>query len=342
MSAQGRVLQEDERAAFQTTLQEVATSTGDDLEQAREGLTDKDPIALIDGLEAAAAQDFAKAEQDFAKRLRQAGTIAYAVDVERARRIYGKIAALEPDDHWTHVLLGRLHRVAGDLTAARVAARRALETSADDRDRMVALAALGDVARAEGDLPGAHKAYEDGLVIATSLSARDPKNTDWLRDLSVSYERIGDVTRAEGDLPGARKAYEDGLVIRRDLSARDPKNTEWLRDLSVSYERIGVMAVAEGDLPGARKAYEDGLVIATDLSARDPKNAQWLRDLSVSYEKTGDIAERLGDLPAAVARYRERLPLAERLAALDSSNSQWARDLEITRRRLAELESKLG
>ncbi|MBU2351719.1 MAG: hypothetical protein KJ861_13895, partial [Alphaproteobacteria bacterium] len=178
-ASQGRTLAADERAQIEATLTDVAQSTGPDLEQARAGLSDEDPIALIDGLEAAAVQDAAN-------RLRQAGTIAYAIDVERARRIYAKVAALEPDDHWTKVLLGRLHRAAGDLTAARTAARHALDTSSDERERSVALDALGDVARAEGDLPAARAAFEEGLTIAKDLSTRDPGNTEWKRDLSVS------------------------------------------------------------------------------------------------------------------------------------------------------------
>ncbi|MFN7388085.1 tetratricopeptide repeat protein [Brevundimonas sp.] len=329
-AGQGRPLAADERAQIETTLSDVAGSSGSDLEAARGALADQDPIALIDGLEAAASADAAA-------QLRRAGTIAYAVDVERARRIYSKIAALEPDDHWTHVLLGRLHRLAGDLTSARIAAQRALETSADDRDRSVAFTELGDVARAEGDLPGARKAYEDGLVIRRDLFARDPKNTGWLRDLSVSYDRIGDVAVAEGDLPGARKAYEDGLDIATDLSARDPKNADWLRDLSVSHNRIGDVAVAEGDLLGARKAYEDGLVIAMDLSARDPKNTDWLRDLSVSHNKIGDVARMEGDLPGARKAYEDGLVIATDLSARDPGNVEWKRDLSISHERLGDL-----
>ncbi len=222
--AQGRSLAPDERAAVVTTLETVAGSTGEDLADARESLADEDPIALIDGLEAAASRDAAD-------RLRQAGSIAFAIDVDRALRIYGKVAALEPEDHWTHVLLSRLHVVAGDLTAAGRAARAALESADSERSRMVALGTFGDLATSEGDLPRAREAYEDCLVIAENLSARDPKNTGWLRDLSVSHDRLGDVAVAEGDLPSARKAYEDGLAIARDLSARDPKNAGWQRDL---------------------------------------------------------------------------------------------------------------
>ena len=331
MDAQGRTLQPQEEEAVRTTLEDVAGSTGPDLAEAREALADEDPIALIDSLEAAASADAAA-------QLRRAGTIAYAVDVERARRIYAKVAALEPDDHWTHILLGRLAILMGDLSAARVAAGRALETSVDDRARSVAFDALGNVAVREGDLAGARKAYEDGLVIARDLCARDPQNTVWLRDLSISHNKLGDVAWAEGNLAGARKAYEDGLVIHRDLSERDPENTEWLRDLSVSYDRLGDVARAEGDLPRARKVCEDGLVIARDLSARDPKNTVWLRDLSISYYKIGDVAVAEGNLSGARQAYEDGLAITKDLSARDPANANWRRDVWTSLWRLAEFD----
>jgi hypothetical protein len=58
------------------------------------------------------------------------------------------------------------------------------------RDLSVSYNRIGDVQRAQGDLPSALSSYKQGLEIAQKLAARDPANTDWQRDLSVSYERI--------------------------------------------------------------------------------------------------------------------------------------------------------
>ncbi|MDQ3125265.1 MAG: hypothetical protein M3Q74_06625 [Pseudomonadota bacterium] len=328
--AQGRTLEPDERAAVETTLEDVAASTEEDMEEARAGLSDEDPIALIDGLEAAASRDAAK-------RLRQAGAIAYAVDVERALRIYGKVAVLEPKDHWTHIQLSRLHVIAGDLTAAARAANDALASAEDQRDRMVGLNTLSDLARYEGDLPGARQASEEALLIARDLSARDPDNTGKLRDLSISYNKIGDIARAEGDLPGARKAYEDRLIIRNDLSTRSPQDTDHLRDLSVSFNKLGDVAQLEGDLIGARKAYEDGLIIRSELSASDQKNIEWLRDLAVSHDRLGDVAQAERDLPRARRAYEDGSAIAQDLAARDPKNTRWLRDLSISYHKLGDV-----
>ena len=98
---------------------------------------------------------------------------------------------------------------------------------------------------AQGDLPGALAAYDEGLTIARDLAARDPGNAGWARDVSVSLDRVGDVRRDQGDLPGALAAYDEGLTIRRDLAARDPGNAGWARDVSVSLNKVG-------DVRGAR------------------------------------------------------------------------------------------
>ena len=100
---------------------------------------------------------------------------------------------------------------------------------------------VGDVQKAQGNLPEALKSYRDGLsyrdiAIADRLAQADPGNAGWQRDLSVSYERVGDVLVAQGNLPEALKSFRDGLAIADRLAKADPGNAGWQRDLSVSYD----------------------------------------------------------------------------------------------------------
>ena len=69
-----------------------------------------------------------------------------------------------------------------------------------------------------------------------SLSAQDPSNTQWQRDLSVSYNKIGDVERQAGNLGAAQGLMRRGWPFGY-LTAQDPSNTQWQRDLSVSIIR---------------------------------------------------------------------------------------------------------
>jgi predicted negative regulator of RcsB-dependent stress response len=106
------------------------------------------------------------------------------------------------------------------LYNARQAAQLALASTADEREKSVALDELGDVAVGGGDLPAARKAFEESLAISKALADRDPGNTDCKRDLAIGLNKLGDVEVREGDLPAARKAFEDSLAISKALSVQ--------------------------------------------------------------------------------------------------------------------------
>ena len=108
--------------------------------------------------------------------------------------------------HWDWIELGRLYTDAGNLPAALRAARSAADTAENDRDRSVALDAIGDVQRAQGDLPAALTSYRASLTIRERLAKADPGNAEWQHDLSVSHDRIGDVQSCPGQ--SARRADE--------------------------------------------------------------------------------------------------------------------------------------
>ena len=186
---------------------------------------------------------------------------------------YEEVTRLDPGVHWDWVELGRLYKDSGNLPAALRAAQAATKTAGDDRDRSVANDAVGDVLRAQGDLPAALTAYRASLAIRETLAKRDPGNSGWQRDLSVSQNKIGDVLVAQGDGPGALTAYRTGLAIREALAARDPANTEWQRDLIVSYVKL-----SEGT--GDKVYVEKALAIAQTMQNRgtlQPRDA-WMVD----------------------------------------------------------------
>jgi hypothetical protein len=91
----------------------------------------------------------------------------------------------------------------------------------------------------QGDLQGALTVFREGLYIRRRISAQEPGNGEWRRDISVSVNKIGDLLKAQSDPNGALMAYREALDIVRQLSANDPGNSEWRRDVSLSLERIG-------------------------------------------------------------------------------------------------------
>ncbi len=199
------------------------------------------------------------------------------------------------------------------------------------------LADQGDLARVRTTLAEARREYEDAHHIAQRLTASDPSNTQWQRDLSVSYNKLGDVAVAQGQLTEAARVYNEGLTVAKTLAASDPSNTQWQRDLSVSYDRLGDVAVAQGQLTEAARVYNEGLTVRKTLAASDPSNREWQRDLSISYNELGDVAVAQGQLMEAARVYNEGLTVRKTLAASDPSNTQWQRDLFVSYWRLAEM-----
>jgi len=96
---------------------------------------------------------------------------------------YEEVTRLDPGVHWDWVELGRLYQEAGRLPDARRAAKAAADTAADDRDRAVALGALGEVQFAQGDGPGALASYRASHAIFERLAKTDPSDAGWQRDL---------------------------------------------------------------------------------------------------------------------------------------------------------------
>jgi tetratricopeptide (TPR) repeat protein len=168
----------------------------------------------------------------------------------------------------------------------------------------------------------------------TRLTAVDPGNADWQRDLSVSYERIGNVLVAQGNLPEAMKAFREGLAIAERLARDDPGDAGWQRNLSVLYDRIGDVLVAQGNLPEALKASRDSLPIAERLARGDPDNACWLRNLSVSWIKMGDVLVAQGNLPEALKAFHNSHTIFELLARANPGSAVWQRDLSVSYERI--------
>ncbi|MFK7874742.1 MAG: tetratricopeptide repeat protein [Paracoccaceae bacterium] len=260
-------------------------------------------------------------------------TLLYTFEVSKAEPLLCAAAYLADQDFFYWIDCGEARLAVGDLNAAQAAFDTASGLTVDEpksRNAMVAKNWIGNIHVRRGELWLALQAFEDGLRVARDLSARDPGNAGWSRDVSVSLERVGDVRVAQGDLPGALTVYEESLQIARNLSARDPGNAGWSRDVSVSLSKIGDVRRAQGDLPGALTFYEEGLEIARDLSARDPGNAGWSRDVSVSLNKVGDVRRAQGDLPGALTFYEKGLEIRRDLSARDPGNAGWSRDVWVS------------
>jgi hypothetical protein len=63
------------------------------------------------------------------------------------------------------------------------------------------------------------------------LTARDPDNAGWRRDLSVSHNCVGRVLEAQGRLAEALAEYQVAETILVVLTSALPDQAEWAEDL---------------------------------------------------------------------------------------------------------------
>jgi uncharacterized caspase-like protein len=176
-------------------------------------------------------------------------------DLERALVLYDEADdSAFPPEHADRRLtalaeLGDLYTTVGDIAAAarafetlRLHMEKRAEGARSDpsirRDLAIAYSKIGDSKVAQGDLPGALKAFRAGLAILEKVAAAAP-NPKWLTDLAVAHDDIGDVLLTQGDLSGAIAAFKASLEVKQDLASAAPDDAKRQRDLTVVYDEIG-------------------------------------------------------------------------------------------------------
>ena len=210
------------------------------------------------------------------------------------------------------------------------------------RDISVSLDKVGDIKAAQGDAPGALRAFQRSLEIREALARADPSSAQALRDISVALIRVGDITAAQGDGQAAFSALQRSLDIRETLANADPSNAQALRDLSISLIKVGDVKAAQGDTQGALSAFQRSLAIAETIAQADPSNAQALRDVLVGQISVGDIKAGQGDTLGAHSAYQRSLDIAEALARADPSNLQALRDVSVSLIKVGDIKAAQG
>jgi tetratricopeptide (TPR) repeat protein len=210
------------------------------------------------------------------------------------------------------------------------------------RDLGVSRNRIGDILRAQGNLPVALENYRAALFIKESLLKTDPENGEWQRDLASAQERIGDVLFDQGNLGAALESYRIALAIADRLVKADPGNAGWQRILAGSHQRVGEVLVEQGNLAAALDSYGCSLAIAYGLAEADPASAMGQRYLSVAQDGIGDVLRAHGNLPEALEHYRASLAVRDRLAKADPGNDTWQNDLGVSHAKIGGVFSALG
>jgi tetratricopeptide (TPR) repeat protein len=137
---------------------------------------------------------------------------------------------------------------------------------------------LGNLAHAQGDLPGARKMLEQLLDVSRRVLGEEHPAT------LISMQRLSLTLKAQGNLPGARKIQEQVLnVSRRVLGEEHP-------DTLTSMDSLALTLNAQGDLPGARKIEERALEIHRRVQGEEhPDTLTSMNNLASTLWSQGDL-----------------------------------------------------
>jgi predicted ATPase/class 3 adenylate cyclase/predicted negative regulator of RcsB-dependent stress response len=155
--------------------------------------------------------------------------------------------------------------------------------------RAHAVVGLGDIAKFQGDLDGAEKAYEEAVAIFRAL-----QQPGWT---AAALSSLADVALARGDLTRARQLAEESVALRRQSGGFG---------LGRGLVSVAEVALAEGDLHYAEALLEEGLAWQ-EAEAPDSVHVAPL------LEMLGEIARQKGDRAGALRRFSEALRSAVRV-----------------------------
>ena len=109
--------------------------------------------------------------------------LLYPFNVSKSEPLLCAAANLADQNFWYWIECGQMREKTGDLKHAKAAFLKARDVAAlqnpQGREYSVALDDLGDVHVAQGDIPAALIAYEEGLEIRRTLIQQDPRNAEW-------------------------------------------------------------------------------------------------------------------------------------------------------------------
>ncbi|HSD39065.1 MAG TPA: hypothetical protein VLC92_16250 [Rhodocyclaceae bacterium] len=230
----------------------------------------------------------------------------------RARVLYQRLAALEPDNNkWQRALaLNHLTTTPGHVSVIEVRVH-----------------------------------YQPALDILLHLVKSEPDNDEFQRDLATAYETIADkVDSMTGSLPAE---YHDALAIRKKLFSSDETNAVFVRELAITFGKIGTALVIRGKWKAARDAVTDEFGLYEDLAAMDPANMDWQRDLATAHMHFAAIKDNNNGprekLEGEVLdHYEKALKIRTHLIEIDPGNAAWQTDLVASHATLAEFYKNRG
>ncbi len=223
--------------------------------------------------------------------------------------------------------------------------RQNVEGNESDQEmyrRIEAIRQIGEVRRAQGNLPLALKTFREAEALASRLAARSPAFPQGKLELEESQAWIGQALFEQGDLDGALATWQAQLRVAQAGLAAKPDDRLWQSALALAHHNVGTALDVKGDVPGALRSYRECLRLQRLLAAAQPGDRDIQTEMAATLAWVSNSLEQLGDLSGALNLRREHLAIEQRLAAADPGNPAFRQDLASAQGFLAGLLAAMG
>ncbi|MCF6300150.1 MAG: hypothetical protein L3J52_03380, partial [Proteobacteria bacterium] len=162
--------------------------------------------------------------------------------------------------------------------------------------------------------------WQKYLMLAQTLSRREPKQQTWLLETSYAFNNLGTLSLASKQLDLANKYFTDSIEIKKSLLKAQPGNQQLIADLADSVSWLGKVQQQEGNLTAKLKTNQESLKLSRELISINPNNPIWLRRLSMALHRVALSFYDFGDLEKSKIFIKESIGLMEPLVAKDPDN----------------------
>lgn len=338
-------------------------NTGDALASYTKALALLEPVLRADPLNRRAAVE------QLTLHLRIGGIRSYTQDpaqtlasYRQAEQLAEALRARFPDEQEINRQLANIYNGMGDVTrrqadyaGARAEYTKALtlltpyeQSHADDREAMralaVAYAGIGNSEARLGRLKESLAAHRQATTRLLKLTALEPANANYQRELMITYSHTGDVLgnpnlRNLGDTAGAMEAYGRMTDVARRLHEADPADQRGWSDYGIALARVA--AVMPAAPAGERiRVLQQAISLLREAVRMNSSNLLIRGELAFSHNFLGDAYQTAGDTENALRAYREGLSMTDELQKLGSATVVTASLMMC--RKLGELTGKRG
>jgi len=131
---------------------------------------------------------------------------------------------------------------------------------------------LGDVHRAQHDLPAAVEDYRRGLAVLRPLLAQQAANRDWLGALYLLQLRLAATLVEKHDLEDALASSREAVDAAQKLVQAEPNSLGGSHDLAVAELGLGDVLTARSEPKEALPHHREASRLTTEIAAKMPGN----------------------------------------------------------------------